>query len=327
MVIIINSPYEIFSREVARALSHLSGEGVFIACAHRDGARPSSRDDEKSAEFIARALSHQAPEGYGILVTGCVLTTCRALSHLKVRLSELDDTIYSFRLIVPWKNMEARLLKTSEFEDAREVDGLKKIMLMQQREALGGDLGYPVEISSPLIEDMAGWIWKDITAAVEIVPYDPGWSILFRREKTRIERALGDLAIDIHHIGSTSVPLLAAKPVIDIMVSVRRLDDAMKCVNPLRRLGYIYVDYPQNQDRRFFRKGIPRSHHLHIVEEGSRSLDDHVRFRDILRVSEARRAEYQELKTALAGSFKKDRAQYSASKGSFIEKALGAACL
>jgi GrpB-like predicted nucleotidyltransferase (UPF0157 family) len=145
---------------------------------------------------------------------------------------------------------------------------------------------------------------------------------LFAAERDQIAAVLGDLALAVHHVGSTAIPGLDAKPIIDIMVVVRHLDDAVACIAPLQGLGYAFIDYPQNVDRRFFRKGLPRTHHLHIVAEGSQSLADHLDFRDALRADPALRQGYRELKHALAAKHRRDRAQYSERKGTFIGETL-----
>jgi GrpB-like predicted nucleotidyltransferase (UPF0157 family) len=134
--------------------------------------------------------------------------------------------------------------------------------------------------------------------------------------------ALGRLAVEIHHIGSTAIPGLAAKPVIDIMIVVRRLDDATDCIAPLSQLGYVFNDHPQNVDRRFFRKRPPRTHHVHVVEQGSPALVEHLAFRDALRADPELRDQYAALKYELAERFKHDRATYSESKTESVRRVL-----
>jgi GrpB-like predicted nucleotidyltransferase (UPF0157 family) len=155
-----------------------------------------------------------------------------------------------------------------------------------------------------------------------VVSYDPAWPERFAAERDRVAAALGDRALEIHHIGSTAIPGLDAKPIIDTMVVVRRLDDAVDCIAPLRDLGYAFIDYPQNVDRRFFRKGKPRTHHLHIVEAGSRSLIEHLAFRDALRADADLRRRYRALKHDLRTRYARDRAAYSEGKGTFVQKVL-----
>jgi GrpB-like predicted nucleotidyltransferase (UPF0157 family) len=93
-------------------------------------------------------------------------------------------------------------------------------------------------------------------------------------------------------------------------------------MGPLKNLGYHFTDYVQNKDRRFFRKGIPRTHHLHIVEEGSLSMAEHLLFRDLLREDRKRADAYERLKHNLCDRFRDNRAEYSSSKSAFIREAL-----
>ena len=110
---------------------------------------------------------------------------------------------------------------------------------------------------------------------VNIVEYDPRWQTLFAQGAERIWQALGnDLVAEVEHIGSTAVPGMAAKPVIDIMVGVHSLVDAKSAVPILESLGYVYWREDPRPGRMFFVKGMPpsgkqRTHHVHIVEVNS----------------------------------------------------------
>ena len=104
---------------------------------------------------------------------------------------------------------------------------------------------------------------------VVLIPYDEAWPSLFVEERVRIERSLGSWAKGIEHVGSTAVPGLAAKPILDIMVGVRSLRDAERCIRPLEQLCYEYRGEAGVQGRLFFRKGNPKTHHLHLTEIGS----------------------------------------------------------
>jgi len=107
-----------------------------------------------------------------------------------------------------------------------------------------------------------------------------------------------------------------------ILLSI--LNDAIDCIGPLSDLGYAFIDYPQNTARRFFRKGQPRTHHVHIVEQGSAELRDHLAFREALRAHPDWRDQYAALKLALADRHRNDRAQYTASKTEFVRLILQA---
>lgn len=157
--------------------------------------------------------------------------------------------------------------------------------------------------------------------AVRIVDYDPAWPRMFEDERKQIEKALGDSIIDIQHIGSTSVPGLAAKPVIDITIAVRDLEEARRMiVEPLARLGYEYV--PEFEavmpGRLYFRKGSPRTHHIHVYVEDTADWRRHVQFRDYLREHPDAVAEYAALKQRLAEEHGTDMDGYTDAKSNFI---------
>jgi GrpB-like predicted nucleotidyltransferase (UPF0157 family) len=163
-------------------------------------------------------------------------------------------------------------------------------------------------------------------APVVIVDYDPEWPRLYEEEKDRILGVIGHAVIAIEHIGSTAVPGLGAKPIIDIMVAVRCLTDAEGCIEPLETIGYEYV--PEYNDiipeRRYFHKGSPaeRTHHLHMVELKSDFWETHLLFRDFLCTHPEEAQQYYLLKRELAEKFGSDREGYTDAKTSFIESAV-----
>ena len=117
-----------------------------------------------------------------------------------------------------------------------------------------------------------------------IVNYDPRWPRRFKEEKARILAAIGPWARSVEHVGSTAVPGLAAKPIIDILVGLRSLEDAKECITRLEAIGYEYIpEYEAiRPERRYFRKGPTesRTHHLHMVETSSGFFRNHILFRD-----------------------------------------------
>jgi GrpB-like predicted nucleotidyltransferase (UPF0157 family) len=159
------------------------------------------------------------------------------------------------------------------------------------------------------------------TDAIVIADYDRRWPALFEEETARILDAIGRWLVDVQHVGSTAVPGLAAKPVIDIMPGIRDLADAPHCIGPLETLGYEYM--PQFEDempfRRYFRKGEPRSHHLHMVEPGSDFWQRHILFRDYLRAHPQAARQYAQVKRRLAAQFGSDREGYTEAKSGFIQ--------
>ena len=141
---------------------------------------------------------------------------------------------------------------------------------------------------------------------VILVPYEEAWPSLFEEERVRIEGAIGPWVEEIEHIGSTAVPGLAAKPVIDIMVGVRSLEDSSALVGRLEAIGYEYVpEFEQQMPfRRYFRKlaGGRRTHQIHLVERSNAEWwDRHVFFRDHLRANPEIAGEYARLKYDLSG--------------------------
>jgi GrpB-like predicted nucleotidyltransferase (UPF0157 family) len=156
------------------------------------------------------------------------------------------------------------------------------------------------------------------TDIIEVKDYDTSWPAKFQMERDKIVACLGDAVIAIDHIGSTSVPGLKAKPVIDIMVSVRELDlGAVKEL--LLSLDYAHVPI-DDDDRLFFRKGMPRTHHLHVVLDGSEAYWRHIRFRDRLKAHPEEAKEYAQLKEALALRYRTDRDSYLDGKDLFIKE-------
>jgi len=150
--------------------------------------------------------------------------------------------------------------------------------------------------------------------AVTIVDYDPAWPAKFEAERDLIARMCGAGAfVAIEHVGSTSVPGLAAKPVIDMMPGLRSLDDAPALVPLLESIGYEYVPAFEHDTssgpgmplRRYFRKDEAgeRAYHLHAVEVGSSFWVEHLLFRDYLRAHPEAADEYARLKRELAVAF------------------------
>jgi GrpB-like predicted nucleotidyltransferase (UPF0157 family) len=168
---------------------------------------------------------------------------------------------------------------------------------------------------------------------VEIVGYDPRWPALFDAEAKRLRATLDpSLIVGLEHFGSTAVPNLSAKPIIDILIAVRSLADAQACfVEPLRNLDYVYWAENPRQDRMFFVKGMPpfgsrRTHHVHVTEIHG-EMWQRLAFRDYLRAHPQQARTYDQLKRRLAAEHPADREAYTAAKAAYIEtvmrKAIG----
>ncbi|HET8907577.1 MAG TPA: GrpB family protein [Ktedonobacterales bacterium] len=158
-------------------------------------------------------------------------------------------------------------------------------------------------------------------ATVVLADYDPHWPERYEYEKRRIAHALGNRVVAIEHIGSTAVPGLGAKPIIDIMVAVRSLErDLPACIEPLRRLGYEHVERTDFTDSCFFCHGAwgPSTRHLHITEYGSAFWNEKLLFRDFLRLHNDTADEYFALKRSLAAKHATNRTAYTDAKSSYI---------
>lgn len=161
---------------------------------------------------------------------------------------------------------------------------------------------------------------------VVLSPYSRDWPAAFAREHDLLVRLFEPLAARVEHIGSTAVPGLSAKPVIDILLGAGSLASIESRIGQLGAAGYEYIaryerDIPL---RRYFVKpgGSCCRIHLHAVEQGSQIWSDHLAFRDILRSDPAMHGRYEALKLALANEFAHDKAAYTAAKGPFIKAAL-----
>ncbi|WP_375783650.1 GrpB family protein [Bradyrhizobium sp. Pha-3] len=161
--------------------------------------------------------------------------------------------------------------------------------------------------------------------SIVVSDYDANWPALFAQERTRIEQALGALALAIEHVGSTAVPGLPSKPIIDLLVGVRSLEAArQRCIEPLAALGYIYMPEYASwiPGELFFRKGPPGpwTHHLHMMEPSHPRWEARLVFRDYLRAHGETARAYAEIKRALAASSKDDIEAYRTGKDAFVEE-------
>ncbi len=182
-------------------------------------------------------------------------------------------------------------------------------------------------------QDVLGFeIYKN--DAIDLVPYNPHWPELARQEIQNVRVALPAYhVLDIQHVGSTAIPGLLAKPIIDIQVAVDSL--AMikqQAVDQLKILDYVYWDENPDPTRLFFVKGMPpygekREAHVHIVEATSAHWQNKLYFRDYLLAHPEARDAYAQLKHRLAQQYPYDREQYTQSKTLFVEEVLSQARL
>ncbi|TAI63042.1 GrpB family protein [Bradyrhizobium sp. Leo170] len=161
--------------------------------------------------------------------------------------------------------------------------------------------------------------------SIVVSDYDPKWPTLFAQERTRIKNALGSFALAIEHMGSTAVPGLPSKPIIDLLVGVPSLEEAKeRCIEPIEVLGYICVPEYASwiPGELFFRKGPPGpwTHHVHLMEPSHPRWEALLVFRDYLRTHPDAARAYADIKRALAASSKDNIEAYRTGKNVFVEE-------
>ena len=189
------------------------------------------------------------------------------------------------------------------------------------RERLGAEV---LEIQFPGIEFVAG-SGRSVRDPIRVVPYDPAWARRFAALRRRLADELGDTALRIQHVGSTAVRGLAAKPVVDVQISVRDTEDEGAYVAGVERVAAeLRMREPGH---RYFRPAgdRPRDVQVHVCDAGSKWEREHLLFRDYLHAHPAARDAYAELKQQLATRYPDDRLAYTDAKSAFILDALDAA--
>lgn len=165
---------------------------------------------------------------------------------------------------------------------------------------------------------------------IVIEPYNFAWPKLAEAEIKVIKIVTKQLPhLSIEHVGSTAVPELSSKSIIDIFITLKSIKEADQWIRPLETLGYVFWnENPDKTHLRFFKGmppfGIKRTHHVHIVEATNDTVEHRILFRDILRRDQKTRLEYESLKLKLSQSHLTDREVYTDMKGEFIEKVLRA---
>jgi GrpB-like predicted nucleotidyltransferase (UPF0157 family) len=161
---------------------------------------------------------------------------------------------------------------------------------------------------------------------IEVCAYDPDWPRRFASERALLERVLAPwLSGGVHHVGSTSIPELAAKPIIDMVAGVSSLSDAQPSIGALSEYDYVHAPHRPNAYW-FYKPPTPHwyehAFHLHLTEPGSDLWRERLAFRDALRADAALRDEYQILKLRLAQAHGADVAAYTADKRDFVARVL-----
>lgn len=162
---------------------------------------------------------------------------------------------------------------------------------------------------------------------VSVTDYDPEWIATFEAERDSIVKAVSSLhlvPVVVEHVGSTAVPGLAAKPIIDIMICYESMPPIDLVSSLLATIGYQHIDKPEFTESYFFRRGetLDSTIHLHVTTLSSEFGQMMLRFRDALRASPRLAADYAAFKRQLAGQFPHDRPSYTQAKGPFVLQAI-----
>lgn len=157
---------------------------------------------------------------------------------------------------------------------------------------------------------------------VKLYPHSDEWRRVAEATIKDLKDIFSDKAIDIQHIGSTSIKEIKAKPIIDIAVGVKSFEDVDKIIETLEDRGFIHMVKNDDESQRFFSSGDfgadTRTHHIHVVIFGDKEWCDYIKFRDTLNNDVSKRRSYEELKINLEKKYPNDRYRYTESKADFI---------
>jgi GrpB-like predicted nucleotidyltransferase (UPF0157 family) len=154
---------------------------------------------------------------------------------------------------------------------------------------------------------------------VEVCPHNEEWSNMFHQEMNILQGVYGHQIVTIHHIGSTSIKGLKAKPIIDIMPVVKDIKEADKFDDQMRAIGYEPRGENGIPGRRYFQKGgDSRTHHVHLYQQGDIQINRHLAFRDYLRIHSEQKKKYGDLKEMLSKQFPYDIASYIKGKEQMV---------
>ena len=156
---------------------------------------------------------------------------------------------------------------------------------------------------------------------VGVVSYNPNWKKMYKEESEKIKNILNDIIVDIHHIGSTAIPGIKAKPVIDVLVEVKNIEAVDQYNHKVEELGYEVMGEYGIPKRRFFRKGgNKRTHHIHIFQAGNEEIERHINFKEYLITHPDKAREYSKLKEKLVNKYTYDVENYINGKSDFIKE-------
>jgi 2-phospho-L-lactate guanylyltransferase len=218
-----------------------------------------------------------------------------------------------------------------------EAERVRARIKIVRNERIGLDIDEPPDVEALKISAISGsavahWLAEQEKiglkrGTVSLVKHHEEWNEALNSEASSLRTIVGAALVDVQHVGSTAVAGLAAKPIIDIAVSVRHLSDVDRFRGSLERAGYTYRANGSDESKTLFVKGPEerRTHHLHIVEHGGSAWNSFIAFRDALRVDPTEVEKYEALKQTLARQFSGDRNSYTAGKRQYIDSVVAKA--
>ena len=282
-------------------------------------ARAGSRDvvevhgSIRTSSCVGCSTSYPLPEVVGLLESGDGAPRCNRCDRvLKPDVVFFDELLPAAQIDRAFELARAAklLLVVGSSLEVWPVAGLP-LETLEARGAVAVVNDRPTSIddrAAVVVRGRAGAVLADVVERLRpvghclaVVPYDPAWPRLYAEEAARIHSAFGENVVELEHIGSTAVPDVAAKPVLDICVGLRSLELARPQLEAMERLGYEYIGEYGIPGRLFFRKGgVERTHHVHAVQWGSEQWHRHRAFRDYLcaHPDEARRYGEHKLRVA-----------------------------
>lgn len=153
--------------------------------------------------------------------------------------------------------------------------------------------------------------------------YDKNYPLEYEKEINALKTALPNKKAEYYHIGSTAIPNIISKPIIDIAVGLDSFPLQQNEIEIIKNLDYIYWESNPNKNHQFFFKNLPRTHHLHFYPTGYQKFSDQIIFRDRLIADKELRTQYEKLKMNLSEKYKTDREKYTQEKTEFVDMVLG----
>lgn len=331
MIIVISGPLGVGKTQTSWALLELIEQCVMIDGDFVTALNPFTFRNPADLDYLyattKQLIGWHYAHGFRHTIFNYVYETADSFQRRMAELAEADAPVHAFYLAVDPDEAERRVRTRANYGALEwEVSRARELVGIQQAAgALDGVFGTVIDTSSLSIEDVAGTIMGQLWSheAIEIIDYDAAWPARYEAEAGKLREVFGDL-VELHHIGSSSVTGLAAKPIIDIAGAAADLDADRQLASELRKLGYVAAPPdPDAPGHVLFVKGLPRSVHLHVYAADSLHIEPYLTFRDRLRADDRLRDDYAALKRRLAAEHSGDRKAYTDAKDDFIRAADG----